>query len=169
MPKAVLNPNDAHDTNATMLRGNTVTIHPTTKEGKQVKTTTKQGALCSLFFCKIDIAWVTSDIVLTQACVVFLMFSMSLLIGPYRYKGVYVASNSGNRGTSTSSSSTTTTTPLRYYVQVVKDNATYTLPDKYNTAEQAATAFDRMAVALGTRSVLIAPLEVDLFGCRSKY
>jgi hypothetical protein len=84
------------------------------------------------------------------------MFSMSLLIVPYRYKGVYVASNanagksSSTSSSSTSSSTTTTTAPVQYYVQVVKDNTTYTLPDKYSTAVEAATAFDHMAVALGT-------------------
>ena len=52
MPKAVPNPNDTRDTNATMLWGRTVTIHPTTKEGKQVKTKTKQGALECLSFCE---------------------------------------------------------------------------------------------------------------------
>ena len=77
------------------------------------------------------------------------MFSMSLLIVPYRYKGVYVASNAG-KSSSTSSSSTA---PVQYYVQVVKDNTTYTLPDKYSTAVEAATAFDHMAVALGTCAV----------------
>ena len=77
------------------------------------------------------------------------MFSMSLLIVPYRYKGVYVASNAG-KSSSTSSSSSSSTAPVQYYVQVVKDNTTYTLPDKYSTAVEAATAFDHMAVALGT-------------------
>ena len=82
---------------------------------------------------------------------------MSLLIVPYRYKGVYVASNAGKSSStsssSTSSSTTTTTAPVQYYVQVVKDNTTYTLPDKYSTAVEAATAFDHMAVALGTCAV----------------
>ena len=78
------------------------------------------------------------------------MFSMSLLIVPYRYKGVYVASNAGK---SSSTSSSSSTAPVQYYVQVVKDNTTYTLPDMYSTAVEAATAFDHMAVALGTCAV----------------
>jgi membrane protein implicated in regulation of membrane protease activity len=177
MPKAVPNPNDTHDTSATMLWGRTVTIHPTTKEGKQVKTKTKQGTLECLSFCGHMCLHPSTDHqqtllgsrerrTHTNIRCFFIMFSMSLLIVPYRYKGVYVASNAGN---SSSTSSSSSTAPVQYYVQVVKDNTTYTLPDKYNTVVEAATAFDHMAVALGTCAVWIAPLEVELVGCRSKY
>ena len=54
--------------------------------------------------------------------------------------------------------------PSRYYVQVFKNNATYTLSEKFDSKDSAANAFDKMAVSLGrTRNFLNKPENFDTY------
>ena len=67
------------------------------------------------------------------------------------FKGVHEVSSSKDGGGAN-----------KYYVQVFKDNVTYTLPEKFDTKEIAARAFDKMAVSLGRSSgYLNFPNEFD--------
>jgi len=67
------------------------------------------------------------------------------------FKGVHEVSSSKDGGGAN-----------KYYVQVFKDNVTYTLPEKFDTKEIAARAFDKMAVSLGrSAGYLNFPNEFD--------
>jgi hypothetical protein len=67
-------------------------------------------------------------------------------------KGVHLVNNTGQG----------TNKEAKYYVQVFKDNVTYTLPEKFTNINTAADAFDKMAVALGrSANYLNSPQNYD--------